>query len=226
MTGGTVGSAFATNYGHLTLLSTGGYTYVVDEGNPIVQARNADSPPLTETFTYTVSDGQDTTTATLTINVNGANDAPAASDPSFVSEPIVEDGPAFTGKLGDTLAFSTFANDVDNELATSSFSFVGATMDGNSLGTAAAAGISYNPATGDFTFDPTGVVAYQAIAEGVSKDVVVTFQVSDGNLTDTGTVTFRVTGTNDGPTFGFAQGFESDSAGVFSGGDYGHRDRR
>ena len=55
VTGGTVGSAFATNYGHLTLLSTGGYTYVVDEGNPIVQARNADSPPLTETFTYTVS---------------------------------------------------------------------------------------------------------------------------------------------------------------------------
>ena len=220
--GHMVGTEFATTYGFLTLNANGSYTYRINESNLTVEELNAGSAPLTETFTYTVFDGQDTTTATLTINVNGANDAPVAFDPSFVSAPIAEDGPAFTGNLGTTLALSTFANDDDNTLDTASFSFVGATMDGNSLGNAAAAGISYNPATGDFTFDPTGVAAYQAIAEGVSKDVVVTFQVTDENgLTDTGTVTFRVTGSNDGPTFGFAQGFESDSAGVFSGGDYG-----
>nr|WP_321270769.1 Ig-like domain-containing protein [uncultured Tolumonas sp.] len=78
---GVVGQAIDGNYGSLTLLSNGNYSYVVNNALPAVQALRSNSDVLTETFTYTVQDaGGLTSTATLTITINGANDAPVATN--------------------------------------------------------------------------------------------------------------------------------------------------
>ncbi|WP_333913560.1 VCBS domain-containing protein [Vibrio coralliirubri] len=76
---GSVGSDLDGTYGTLTLNADGSYTYV---------ANNADSLKLgevvTDTFTYTVDDGQGgTDTATLTITVTGTNDGPKANDDTY-----------------------------------------------------------------------------------------------------------------------------------------------
>jgi VCBS repeat-containing protein len=66
-------------YGTLVIAADGSYTYTIDDEDDAVQALNAGGT-LVETFSYTVSDGSDlengTDTATLTITINGANDAP------------------------------------------------------------------------------------------------------------------------------------------------------
>ncbi|WP_194446486.1 VCBS domain-containing protein, partial [Polaromonas eurypsychrophila] len=76
-TAGTVGSALVCTYGTLTLNSTGGYTYVINEANAAVQALNAGGT-LTESFNYTLSDGSLSDQAVLTITINGTNDGPVA----------------------------------------------------------------------------------------------------------------------------------------------------
>ena len=74
VTGGTVGEAFTTAYGTLTLNADGSYTYVLNNDAQPVQGLSA-GETLTETFTYTITDGDsDTDTATLTITINGADD--------------------------------------------------------------------------------------------------------------------------------------------------------
>ena len=64
-------------YGTLKVGADGSYTYVADRS----AADDLDaSDTATDSFTYTVSDGTDTDTATLIITVTGINDAPVADD--------------------------------------------------------------------------------------------------------------------------------------------------
>ncbi len=78
---GSLGAALAGAYGSLTLNANGTYTYEVDNANSTVDALNP-GDVLTETFNYTLQDhpGGLTDIAVLTININGVNDAPVASD--------------------------------------------------------------------------------------------------------------------------------------------------
>ncbi|WP_227340083.1 beta strand repeat-containing protein [Sphingopyxis sp. P8] len=72
--GGSVGTAFATAYGTLTVNADGSYTYVLNNALQPVQGLSA-GETLTESFLYTITDGDgDTSTATLTITINGADD--------------------------------------------------------------------------------------------------------------------------------------------------------
>ncbi|WP_192871710.1 beta strand repeat-containing protein, partial [Variovorax sp. JS1663] len=75
-TSGTVGSALAGAYGSLKLDADGGYTYMVDNSNVSVQALRTGNT-LTDTFSYTMRDAAGaTSTSTLTVTIQGANDAP------------------------------------------------------------------------------------------------------------------------------------------------------
>ena len=74
---GSVGSAVTGYYGQLTLDSDGTYSYVANQSN--ADALD-DSESGTDVFTFTVSDGTTTTSSTITFTVNGANDAPTASN--------------------------------------------------------------------------------------------------------------------------------------------------
>ena len=79
-TTGTVGSSLTGSYGNLTLNSDGSYTYELDPNNTDLQ-KISTGEYFYETFTYTITDeaGQ-TSTAQITIRIQGVNDAPNAVD--------------------------------------------------------------------------------------------------------------------------------------------------
>jgi len=65
-------------YGTLVVnAETGEFTYTVDEDNPDVDAMN-EGDTVQEVFGYVVTDGELTDDSTLTITINGKNDAPDA----------------------------------------------------------------------------------------------------------------------------------------------------
>jgi VCBS repeat-containing protein len=71
------GQSIVGDYGTLVIGADGSYTYAVNQDNASVQALNVGSTALNDVFTYTVKDaGGLTRTATLTVAVNGGNDAP------------------------------------------------------------------------------------------------------------------------------------------------------
>ena len=71
------GTSVTGTYGTLTVGADGTYTYVADQS----AADDLDlNDNVTDVFTYTLSDGAQTSTATLTITVTGVNDAPVAVD--------------------------------------------------------------------------------------------------------------------------------------------------
>ncbi len=122
------------------------------------------------TFTYTISDGTATDTATVTLQFGAANDPPIAVDDSATT---AEDTP-----LAITAASLT-ANDTDPEGQTLTVTAVGGAVDG----TVALVGST-------ITFTPAANVAGVASFE---------YTVSDGAGTDTGAVTVTVTAVNDPP---------------------------
>ena len=86
-TAGTLGQALTGTYGQLTLNANGSYSYVANRD--AADALDA-GDTATDVFNYTVSDGNGgTDTATITITILGANDAPVAQNDVGV---IVENG--------------------------------------------------------------------------------------------------------------------------------------
>lgn len=174
-TGGTVGSATAGQYGSLILNANGSYSYVADNNNVIVNALTA-GQSLTDFFTYTVADGQGgTSQATLTITVNGGNDAPVAVDDAVTA---TEDTPY-------TSTVSLIANDTD--------------VDGPSK--TAVAGAFTTAQGGSLVLAADGSYTYTAAANFAGTDTV-DYTVTDGTLSDTGTLTITVKAVNDPPVIG------------------------
>jgi VCBS repeat-containing protein len=104
---GTVGTPLAGSYGSLTLNSDGSYTYTVDNNNATVQALRTSGNTLQDVFNYTIQDtGGAQDTATFTVTIAGANDAP--TDIALSASTVPENQPINT-VVG---AFST--TDVDS----------------------------------------------------------------------------------------------------------------
>ncbi|WP_161809484.1 VCBS domain-containing protein [Stenotrophomonas panacihumi] len=86
--GGSVatGGTLAGLYGQLVIDADGHYRYVVDNGNPLVEALRTPDQQLVERFTYQVRDaGGLVRSATLTLTLQGANDNPVARDDQDVA---------------------------------------------------------------------------------------------------------------------------------------------
>ncbi|WP_217474757.1 VCBS domain-containing protein [Stutzerimonas stutzeri] len=129
-TDSSTGTAIGTNtvlvgrYGTLTLSSNGSYSYVVDNSNPTVQALRDSSATLSDTFLYSVENGQTANgvrlqdTATLTVTIRGANDAPVAGDSSASALEAggVSNGTAGYNPSGNVLNAVTDVDDVRSEL--------------------------------------------------------------------------------------------------------------
>jgi len=99
---GDVGSAVAGSHGSVTIGSDGGYTYNLDNGSTAVQELAA-GETLTDTFDYTVSDGEGgTDTATLTVTITGDTTAPEVR----IDQPT--EGETFAT---DTVAFNASGNE-------------------------------------------------------------------------------------------------------------------
>ncbi len=124
----------------------------------------------TGSFQYTVSDGTATTTGTVTVTITPVNDAPVAVDDAATTN---EDTAV------QIAASSLVANDID--------------IDGDALAVLSVSNVtngSVSLASGTITFTP---------AAQFSGSATFDYVVSDGTLTDTGTVTVVVSAVNDAP---------------------------
>jgi VCBS repeat-containing protein len=186
--GGSVGSAVTGTYGTFTLNSDGSYTYTVDTLNADVIAWQSGDATLTETFTYTVSDGNGgTDTATITVNAIGQNDAPTSADNTVTTN-----------------------EDTDHTFDANEFGFTD--PDGDSLDHVT---IETLPSKGTLLLDGSAVSAGDEIAAADITNLVFrpaadgngddydsfTFSVNDG-IVDSGsyTMTVNVDAVNDAPT--------------------------
>ncbi|MFY0662846.1 MAG: VCBS domain-containing protein [Shimia sp.] len=131
----------------------------------------------TDTFTYTVDDGNGgTATETVTITILGQNDAPVAMAVSDTSD---ENGP--------TITVSADFSDID---AADKHTF--------GVGTTGTLGAVTNNGDGTFNYDPNG--AFESLAVGETATDTFTYTVDDGNGgTAIETVTITIQGQNDAP---------------------------
>ncbi len=124
------------------------------------------APPETaqESFTYEISDGNGgTSEATVTITINGVNDAPEIAD---VTEEV---------NSGDTLDGTLTATDIDNAQGDLSFALVGSGTTGN----------------GNVAVNPDGTYSYTPDEGFIGVDSFEV-EVTDGDATSTATVTVEV----------------------------------
>ena len=119
----------------------------------------------TDSFDYTVSDGNHTDTGTVTVTVTAVNDAPVAVDDTDVT---TED---------TAVVIDVVANDTDIDGDTLSVTAFTTPSNGTVIASGNATTVTYTPDAGF-----TGTDSFD-------------YTVSDGTDTDTGTVTVTVTGT-------------------------------
>ena len=124
----------------------------------------------TETITYTISDGTDTATGTLTVEVTAINDAPVAVEDELT---VIEDAVS--------TSINVIENDTDVDQDTLTLTEVSYTGDGIVAINSDGVSIDYTPAA-DFNGTET-----------------ITYTVSDGTTSTTGTLSVTVTSVNDAP---------------------------
>lgn len=160
------------------MASDGSWTF--DGSDPAYQSlRDGQTMHLAVAYTVTDEHGA-SSSSTLILSLVGTNDAPRVSGAVIGS--VAEDGAPVAP---DALASST---DVDE----------GATLSVVDVPAELPAGVTYDPASHRFTLDPTHA-AYQSLAHGATTVVTVSYGVSDGAATTPASVSWTVTGTNDGP---------------------------
>ncbi|MFD0878392.1 DUF4347 domain-containing protein, partial [Variovorax dokdonensis] len=97
-------------YGTLTINASGSYTYVVNDNDPTVQALSA-GQTLQDVFSYEITDvGGLSDIANLTITIQGADDAPVATDDAAIA---VEAGGVANGTAGSNGTGNVLGNDSD-----------------------------------------------------------------------------------------------------------------
>src|SRR6185369_5723398 len=104
-----VGASIGGSYGTLVLNGNGSYTYTVNNTNAAVQALNTGGQ-LSDVFTYTMHDTAGAySTTTLTVTINGADDAPSQpQDSNAAANSVVENA-----ANGMTVGITASATDVD-----------------------------------------------------------------------------------------------------------------
>jgi len=152
----------------------------------------------TDTFQYTISDGQGgTSSAVVTITVTGANQAPT---------PIDDDVATDADDVLSVAAPGLLANDTDPD-AGDTLTVVAETIT-STLG----ASVTLN-ADGSFSYDPTAVAALIALPAGQTTQDSFTYTVRDVvGAEATAIVSITVTGVNDAPQAGDDTGATSEDA--------------
>ncbi len=189
------------SYGTLDWDADGSYTYTLDNANAAVQALD-DGQTITETFSYTVDDGNGgTDTAILTVTINGLNDAPVvASNTITVQEGSVDNSLGLVAPSdGDLEALTVTVTGLPT-LGTVTLADDTVVSNGMTLSSADLLGLVYDAPTtydgsdpGDFTYsvsDGTATVNGNvdfAITRPIATDNTASV-TEDGPLADTGNV--------------------------------------
>ena len=176
-----VGAPLAGNYGSITLLANGNYTYTLDNNNLTVNALKV-GQTLTETYSYKITDKDgDFATATLTITINGANDAPVANDNTYN---MSEDGAAIT--------LTPLAGDTDVDGDTLSITNIAGTpiVAGTAYTITVSGGVVNVSAGGAVTFTPNA---------NFNGAATFAYTISDGTTTSTANQIINVAAVNDAP---------------------------
>jgi large repetitive protein len=206
--GGTIGLPLAGSYGSLTLDATGGYTYTLNSALAAVQALDS-GETLGETFTYTITDWDgDSTTATLSITINGANDAPIAlADTNWTTEDAVE---AIRGNVLATLAHNGAPDaalrgdvaDTDVDIEPLTVTTTGSFNGSYGILTLNADG-SYSYALYTQERNPAAYALIQSRDTGDAPlNDVFAYTASDGTASANSSLTIAVFGANDAPVAG------------------------
>ncbi|WP_257243083.1 beta strand repeat-containing protein [Desulfovibrio legallii] len=203
---GTVGQ-----YGSFTLAADGTYTYTLNNNLAAVQALGVNET-LTETLSYTVSDGHGGTASnSLTITISGTNDAPVISTNGWSNSAVVtEDG---TASISGT-ATVTDVDDASHTFTLSAGAITGQTLyvlaaDNEQGYTVSAESPADNDYLGTLSVDGNGSYSFtlnnaaasvQGLKAGQTISVSAAVVVSDG-YGDTGSqnISFTINGTNDAP---------------------------
>ncbi|WP_439142239.1 Ig-like domain-containing protein [Pseudooctadecabacter sp.] len=189
-----VGTPIAgSNGGLFTLNPDGSFDFTANEEFEFLSpGETADT-----VIEYTVSDGNGGFgTATLTITVQGINDAPEAQNSSY----IVAQDEAFGDEDANAITDDT-GDGADSDPEDDPLTVVAVDGDPANVG-----GTVAGDNGGLFTINADGSVDFSAngefddLGEGETASTTVTYTIADpAGLEDTATVTFTVTGTNDGP---------------------------
>ena len=159
----------------------------------------------TTSVEYTASDGTLTDTATLTVTVTGTNDGLTANDDAGTTtentDLTVADGATGTrvGGGAQRVNADLLLNDVDIDGDDLTITEVDGDTASVGKATNGSDGGSFTiRANGSWEFNPG--TAFDDLKAGMTKTTSVEYTASDGNLTDTATLTVTVTGANDGLT--------------------------
>ncbi len=213
----------ATTYGSYTVATGGTWTYTVGTSSSIVQAL-AVGEHTTDSFTVLAADG---TPQTITITINGTNDAPTiVSSETTASATYTEIGPvspALAGPTGDptavhlsgTIAFTDVdLSDVHTQSLTGAPTYTWTQADGTTFvtpptgfalpGTFGLGTVTENATTAGgtvgWTYDARDK-AFDFLGAGQTLTINQEVTISDTHgASTTQVVSVRITGTNDGPT--------------------------
>ena len=199
------GAATTNGYGTYQMTAGGTWTYTLNDNNATVQALNASSTPLTDSFTVTTIDG---TAQLVTVTIHGANDAAVISGTSSGS--VTEAGGVTNGTPGTPTASATLTDtDVDNPANTF---------------TAVAAGAATTNGYGTYQMTAGGTWTYtlndnnatvQALNSGGTLSDSFTVTTADGTAQ---LVTVTIHGANDAAVIsGTSSGSVTEAGGVANG---------
>ncbi|MDO8417606.1 MAG: VCBS domain-containing protein, partial [Agitococcus sp.] len=172
----TLADTLQGQYGTLTLSADGSYQYALNSSQPALVAL-AEGDTLSESFTYTATDGITPVTGSLTVNIIGRNDAPiVTADVTTLNE----DSTSVEGNV--------LSNDRDPD-------------QGDVLSTTAS---TLQGQFGKLVLDSAGHYDYQLnnaavqyLGVGATTVDSFTFQVGDGDVSVDSNLDFTVTGLND-----------------------------
>ena len=202
VTPGVGGATTQTGLGTLTVQANGAYTFVP---NPAAVNALPEGPNVANTFLVQASDGIATTTSTLTVTFDPANDVPTITAGATL--------PYEEGQAPTAIDNNITVADVDSAITGATVS-IGSFAAGDVLGFTAQNGIagSFNGETGVLTLSGAATAAqYAAVLRSVTYENTsaaptggtrtITFAVTDGQATSTlATSTVIVTALNDAPT--------------------------
>ena len=179
-----VGTADGVNNTATETNPANGTVDITDNGTTVTYTPNADFNG-TDTFTYVVSDGELTDIGTVTVTVNAVNNDPpvAVNDTDATNE-------------DEAVVISVLGNDTDADAETTlSVTRVG-TADGLNTVT------ETNPTNGTADITDNGTTVTYTPDADFNGTGTFTYVVSDGELTDIGTVIVTVNAVNDAPVTG------------------------